>query len=130
MRSASGTALFLQDRRSRCLNRPGAAVREFIVLRKVGILAVILGSTVILALVASLVQTSIETHHGPLPGQGWAIVALVPPSSLLIALGIIVGLKELPERGNPGRRRDIAILSVGGAIVALVFLRIVLSMVT
>lgn len=86
--------------------------------KKTGILAVTLGSIVIVALSALLVQTSIQTHHGPAPGQGLLVVFLVPPSLLSIALGISVGVKQLSQRGSAARTGEIAILSIGGAIGA------------
>ena len=93
-----------------------------------GAVAVLIGATIILALAASLVQTSIETHHGPVPGQGLGIVFLLPPSLVLIAWGIAKGAKQLPERGRWQRKRDIVILSSGGAIGALVILWVALIM--
>ena len=90
--------------------------------KKIGILFVILGSTDIVALAVLLVWTSIQTHHGPVPGQGLLVVFLVPPALLLIALGIVIGVRQLPDRGYSARTRDIVILSIGGAVGASVVL--------
>lgn len=89
---------------------------------RIGIRAVIVGASIIVVWTAFLIRTSIETHHGPVPGQGLATVVLIPPCLLLIAWGAINGVKQLPARGHWRRSLDIAILSCGCAVGASVVL--------
>lgn len=89
---------------------------------KGGLLLVMLGASVIVLLAVAMVVL------GPAPGQGGAILLLVPPSLLLIAFGLVVGVRQLPERRNWQRTRDIVVLSCGGAVGASVVLCVLFLM--
>ena len=89
---------------------------------KIGLCAVMIGASVILVLAVAMIVL------GPAPGQGLAVVFLVPPSLVLIACGLPIGIKRLPEQGLP-RTGAIVILSCGGAVGASVVLWVLFLMI-